>query len=242
MRMEINSLAEDLQYPGSRLTLETGFGANPGALRMFRYVPGDLEPGAPLLVNLHGCAQTARGYDHGVGWSAMAERHGFALLAPEQSRMNNPNGCFNWFQPEDTVRGRGEVESIHQMIEHLLNTHALDRDRVFITGLSAGGAMASAMLAAYPESFAGGAIIAGLPAGAANSLAEALGAMYRTPLRPQRSWGNAVRDASPHQGPWPRISLWHGDADTVVTFSNMDAAVGAVARCARTERRAARSA
>lgn len=224
MRMEnLYGGEPGLQYPASRLTLEPDFGDNPGALRMFRHVPDSAGPGAPLLVLLHGCTQTARGYDQGAGWSALAERFGFALLAPEQSRLNNPNGCLNWFLPEDTARGSGEAESIRQMVAHMLDTHGLDPARVFITGLSAGGAMTSAMLAAYPELFAGGAIIAGLPAGAASNLAEALAAMHRTSPRPPGSWGHAVRAASSHKGPWPRISVWHGDADATVAVSNMEA-------------------
>ncbi len=214
-----------LQYPASRLVLEPEFGGNPGALRMFRHVPDSTGPGAPLLVVLHGCTQTARGYDQGAGWSVLAERFGFALLAPEQSRLNNPNGCLNWFLPEDITRGGGEAESIRQMIAHMLDTHGLDASRVFITGLSAGGAMTSAMLAAYPEIFAGGAIIAGLPAGAANNLAEALAAMHRAASRAPGGWGRLVRAASPHEGPWPRVSVWHGDADATVAVSNLDAIV-----------------
>jgi poly(hydroxyalkanoate) depolymerase family esterase len=212
-------------FPGSLLTRQAEFGDNPGGLRMFRYVPEGLAAGAPLLVLLHGCLQSARGYDHGAGWSALARRFGFALLAPEQSRINNPNGCFNWFAPEKTRRGEGEAASIRQMIETMLDEHDLDPRRVFITGLSAGGAMAAAMLAGYPEIFAGGAIIAGLPFGAAGNLAEALSAMHRTAPRPAASWGDAVRGASSHKGPWPLLSLWHGDADTTVAPSNQDALI-----------------
>ena len=80
-----------------RLSEVIGFGANPGELRMLRYVPQDLHPGAPLVVVLHGCTQTAGGFDEGTGWSQLAERHRFALLFPEQRRANNRAMCFNWF-------------------------------------------------------------------------------------------------------------------------------------------------
>ena len=90
----------------SRLVEVTGFEPAPGNLRMLSYVPGDLPPGAPLVVVLHGCTQTAAAYDHGTGWSALADRLGFALLLPEQQRVNNPNSCFTWFAPEDSERGR----------------------------------------------------------------------------------------------------------------------------------------
>jgi poly(hydroxyalkanoate) depolymerase family esterase len=211
------------QYAGSLLREQAEFGDNPARLRMFRHVPESLAAGAPLVVILHGCLQTAPGYDHGTGWSTLAERFGFALLAPEQNKANNPNGCFDWFLPEQTMRGKGEAASIRQMIARMVADHHLDPKRVFVTGLSAGGAMAGAMLANYPEVFAGGGIIAGLPYGAAGNLSEALVAMHRPNPRPAQSWGNAVRNASGHKGPWPRLSVWHGDADTTVAYSNMEA-------------------
>ena len=197
-----------------------GFGSNPGALRMWAYTPQGLPPGAPLVVVLHGCTQTAAGYDAGAGWSRMAERHGFAVLLPEQARGNNPNTCFNWFQPADTTRGGGEAESIRQGIAHMVAVHRLDPARVFITGLSAGGGMAATMLAAYPEVFAGGAIIAGLPHGAAQSMPEAFEAMGGRRHHSAQEWGNLVRQASPHRGPWPRIQIWQGDADSTVRPGN----------------------
>jgi poly(hydroxyalkanoate) depolymerase family esterase len=196
------------------------FGSNPGALRMFTYLPPDLPAGAPLVVVLHGCTQTAAGYDYGAGWSTLADRYGFAVLLPEQQKSNNPNGCFNWFQPGDIERDRGEALSIRQMIERITVDHGLDRKRVFITGLSAGGAMTSVMLATYPEVFAGGGIVAGLPYGAASNVQQAFESMYQSPARPARSWGDLVRAASPYAGPWPRVSVWHGSGDATVVPAN----------------------
>ena len=211
--------------PGARtrtLREVTAFGSNPGNLRMLTYVPEGLPAGAPLVVVLHGCTQTAEGYDYGAGWSTLADRHGFAVLLPEQQRTNNPNVCFNWFQPEDTTRDRGEALSIRQMIERALDDYGLDRSLVFVTGLSAGGAMAAVMLATYPEVFAGGAIIAGLPYGVAGNVQEALDAMFQGKRRSAESWGGLVRAASPHNGPWPRVSIWHGSSDSTVRPVNAD--------------------
>ncbi|RWQ71467.1 MAG: PHB depolymerase family esterase [Mesorhizobium sp.] len=141
----------------NRLSDLVDFGSNPGALRAGIYVPDDLPEAAPLVVVLHGCTQTAAGYDDGSGWSQLADQEGFALLFPEQQRANNPNLCFNWFVPGDTKRNGGEALSIRQMIGAVVVEYGLDRKRIFITGLSAGGAMTSVMLACYPEVFAGGA-------------------------------------------------------------------------------------
>ncbi|WP_292404778.1 PHB depolymerase family esterase, partial [Mesorhizobium sp.] len=85
------------------------FGTNPGGLEAKFYIPNDLSKGTPLVVVLHGCTQNAAGYNHHSGWSPLADEAGFALLFPEQQRGNNPNLCFNWFQPGDTKRGSGEA-------------------------------------------------------------------------------------------------------------------------------------
>ncbi len=196
-----------------------GGGSNPGALRALLHVPQGLSPNAPLVVVLHGCTQTAADYDHGSGWSELAGRFGFAVLFPEQQRANNPNLCFNWFSPEDARRGSGEVESIREMITATVERHGLDPARVFVTGLSAGGAMTSAMLACHPELFAGGAIIAGLPFGVARGVPEALERM-RGRGHDRASLGERVRSASPHRGPWPAVSVWHGSSDAIVDAVN----------------------
>jgi poly(hydroxyalkanoate) depolymerase family esterase len=210
--------------PGQdRLSDLDGFGANPGALRARTYVPAALPPGAPLVVVLHGCTQTAAGYDHAAGWSRLADQHGFALLFPEQRAANNPNLCFNWFLPGDTRRDSGEALSIRRMIEAAVVEHGIDRGRIFVNGLSAGGAMAAVMLATYPEVFAGGAIIAGLPYGGASSIPEAFALMRGDSLPDARALEAAVRGASDHEGPWPIVSIWHGTADSTVNPSNADA-------------------
>ncbi len=209
--------------PATRLVETRAFGANPGALRMLSHVPAGLPAGAPLVVVLHGCTQEAEANAVGAGWLALADRYGFALVVPEQQPANNPNRCFNWFQPEDVRRGAGEAASIAEMTEAAVKAHGLDRRRIFVTGLSAGGAMASAMLAAYPDVFAGGGIIAGLPYGAADNVQEAFGAMFQGRQRTAAAWGDLVRAASGHAGPWPRVSIWQGDADATVKPVNAEA-------------------
>ncbi|HWH17073.1 MAG TPA: PHB depolymerase family esterase [Allosphingosinicella sp.] len=196
------------------------FGSNPGNLLARFYRPKELLLPAPLVVVLHGCTQDAASYDQGSGWSRLADRYGFALLFPEQQRLNNPNLCFNWFRPEDTVRDSGEAASIRQMIGKMTEDHPIDPARIFVTGLSAGGAMTSTMLATYPELFAGGAIIAGIAYGCAGSVGEAFQCMAGSGRTPATTLGENVRRASNHQGPWPRVSVWHGTADPTVTASN----------------------
>jgi poly(hydroxyalkanoate) depolymerase family esterase len=203
---------------GERLTEVHGFGSNPGALRMFKYVPARPEPA--LVVVLHGCTQTAENYNLGAGWSTLADRYGFTLLLPQQEEANNQNTCFNWFLPDHCCREKGEALSIRQMVEKMIRDHRIDRRRIFVTGLSAGGAMACVMLATYPELFAGGAVIAGLPFGTAKNVTEAFESMFQVRGRSACEWGNLVRAASSHCGPWPRLSVWHGTADVVVKPGN----------------------
>jgi poly(3-hydroxybutyrate) depolymerase len=142
---------------------------NPGELLMFEHVPNALPPGSPLVVALHGCTQSATGFDDESGWADLAERLRFALVLPQQRAANNRDLCFNFFLEGDDRRGRGEAASIRAMVARALADRGLDPARVFVTGLSAGGAMATVMLAAYPEVFAGGAIIAGVPYGCASA-------------------------------------------------------------------------
>ncbi|MBV8819139.1 MAG: PHB depolymerase family esterase [Acidobacteriaceae bacterium] len=187
---------------------------------MFVYAPKHLPRGAPLVIALHGCTQTAADYDHGTGWSSLADGLGFAVVYPQQQPANNPKNCFSWFLPGDIMRGQGEALSIREMVEHALAAFASDPNKVFVTGLSAGGAMTSVMLATYPEVLAGGAIIAGLPYGCANNVQQAFEAMFAAPGHAPEALGDRVRAASKHRGPWPKISVWHGTSDPIVKVTN----------------------
>ena len=200
-------------------------GDNPGGLVLHTHIPRNLAPLAPLVVLLHGCGQDPVAFAAETGWRDLADRHGFALLMPGQTEANNPQRCFNWFRPGDVGRDKGEAGSIRTMIETVVTRHGLDRSQIFVTGLSAGGAMTACLLASYPDVFAAGAVVAGLPAGVANNVMSAMSRMGgRGTELSAAGLADCARALAPsgYTGPWPRLSIWRGEADTVVAPTNAE--------------------
>ncbi|MFC7549680.1 PHB depolymerase family esterase [Plantactinospora sp. GCM10030261] len=199
------------------------FGDNPGNLLMFKYIPDQLPANAPLVVALHGCFQSAAVYDGESGWVKMADTYRFALLFPQQQEANDPGRrCFNWFLAGDNSRGQGEAASIISMVDNIKTNHSVDASRVFVTGLSGGAFMASNMIAAYPDVFAGGGIVAGGPAKCANQSWEAFACANPGVNKTPQQWGDIVRAGFPSwSGSWPKVSIWNGTADTAVSIQNL---------------------
>ena len=202
----------------------TGFGSNPGALKMFEYVPAGLAAGAPLVLVLHGCTEGAAGAAT-TGWSELADQAKFAVVYPEQQTANNPYKCFNWAgeysDPSNLQRGKGENLSIKQMVDTAIAAHGSDPKRVFVVGFSAGGGTAAIMAATYPDVFAGGATLAGIPFDCTTTYAEVNGCMKPGKTKSAADWAALVKAADPgFAGPWPRMSIWQGSADTTVAPAN----------------------
>ncbi|QKG21618.1 extracellular catalytic domain type 1 short-chain-length polyhydroxyalkanoate depolymerase [Actinomadura verrucosospora] len=195
----------------------TGFGSNPGNLQMYEYVPAGLPSGAPLVVALHGCTQSADDYYDHSGWPKFADQWKFAVVFPQTTTSNNIQKCFQWFDPAKDARGGTEAASIVQMVSYAEQKHGSDAHRVFVTGLSAGGGMTADLLAAYPDVFAGGAVDSGLPAQCATSLVAATGCQMNDQKLTPAQWGDKVRGSYPgYTGPWPRVAIWQGTADYTV--------------------------
>src|SRR4051812_12544465 len=149
---------------------------------VFVYAPPDPDPAtrAPLVVMLHGCTQTAASFSAGSLMNRAADRHGFVVAYPEQSREENPSCCWNWFSSSHQARGGGEPASIAgatRTVAEAVDRWTIDPARVFVAGMSAGGAMAAVMAATYPDLFAAVAIHSGLAYGSARSLPSATQAM-----------------------------------------------------------------
>lgn len=214
--------AEAAPARAADLTEVTDFGANPGQLKMYVHRPSELPADPPVVVALHGCTQSAQVYADHSGLVETADRDGFLLVFAETTSANNPNKCFNWFQRTDNQRGQGEAASIRQMVNHAVAAYGADPTRAYVTGLSAGGAMTSVLLATYPDAFAAGAVVAGLPYDCTKDNGPYVCMNPGVDLTPDQ-WAQRVRDAHPSwTGPWPRMAVWHGDRDTTVVPRNAD--------------------
>ena len=189
------------------------FGDNPGALTAKLY---RVKAGKPLVVLLHGCTQNGEAFAKQSGFLTQAQRQEFNLLIPQQNERNNPHLCFNWYSKDDYRKDQGESLSLkHAILKAKDKTQAKD---IYIAGLSAGGAMTSIMLLNYPELFAAGAVIAGLPFPCADNLEQALVCMKKGP--PPESLF-AFRPNNQHQPErWPRLTVWFGTADKIVNPVN----------------------
>jgi poly(hydroxyalkanoate) depolymerase family esterase len=168
----------------------------------------------PLVVMLHGCTQDPDDFATGTGMNERAREQGFFVLYPAQSQDANPSRCWNWFKHEHQRRDHGEPALIASMTRALLAQHSIDPRRVYIAGLSAGGAMAAIVAAAYPELFAALGVHSGLPCGAASDMVGALAVMKSGSAGPARTPTASVRSASV-----PTI-VFHGDQDRTVHARN----------------------
>lgn len=197
------------------------FGTNPGNLKLMFYDQGNITEKAPLVVVLHGCTQMAKSCAEQSGWNKLAKLNQFYVLYPEQIILNNAENCFNWYRAADQSRDKGEPASIMQMITHLKKNKNIDSTRIYIIGLSAGGAMSSIMMAVFPEVFDKGGVMAGGPYKSAESVVKAGTSMVGMVSKSPEDWGDLVRAQNPnYKGSYPELIVFHGGMDPVVSTNN----------------------
>ncbi len=192
------------------------FGDNPGELSASYLKPS--KQTKSLVVLLHGCVQNGEKLARQSGFVALAQQHDFTLLIPQQSNKNNVKSCFNWFSDQDISKDQGEVQSIKNMIVALKTQ--LNAEKIYIAGLSAGGAMTSALLTHYPKLFSAGAVIAGLPYPCANDLAKAISCMRNGPSQSIAELVTLAKRENEKVMQWPRLIVITGTNDKVVNPKN----------------------
>jgi poly(hydroxyalkanoate) depolymerase family esterase len=197
---------------GARFGSDT-FTSQAGSRAYRSYIPAPRAGGVTgVVVMLHGCTQTPEDFAVGTGMNQLAERHGFVVVYPAQSRGDNAQSCWNWFSRGDQRRGKGEPAILAELTQHICADHGVGREATFVAGLSAGAAMAAILGEAYPDVFSAVCEHSGLPVGAAKDVPSAFAAMAGT-----------LAEAGPAvAGGTVRTIVFHGSADVTVHPSNGD--------------------
>lgn len=206
--------------PGSQPQLRS----RPGGRGALVHVPRRLDPvrPAPLLCMLHGCTQDPAKFAAATLMNDAADRHGFVVVYPGQGRDSNPQGCWNWFLPDHQRRGAGEPAAIAEIVRDLVETDprcTIDPGRVFVAGMSSGGAMATILAVCYPDLFAAMAVHSGLAYSSATDTTSAFNAMARGVANADAQGRAAHAAMGEHARPVPSIVI-HGNADRTVAPAN----------------------
>ncbi|MGW4644749.1 extracellular catalytic domain type 1 short-chain-length polyhydroxyalkanoate depolymerase [Sphaerisporangium sp. NPDC004334] len=211
------------QAAAATLTEVTGFGSNPGNLRMHLYVPNNAQANPAIVLAMHPCGGSGPGFYSSSEFASLADRYGFVVIYPSASKKAN---CFdNWSEASKVRGGQTDPVSLMSMVTYVEQQYHGDPNRVFATGSSSGAMMTNAMLALYPEVFKAGAAFMGVPFTCFPNEAAYQPGGNSAPCvgKTAQQWGDLARNANPsYRGPWPRMQLWHGTADNVVAYSELE--------------------
>ena len=201
----------------------SNFGNNRGNLKMLTHTPKNIKPKVPLVIALHGCGQTAEEFAIQSGWNTLSSSKGFMVIYPEQKVENNINSCFNWFSQADFSKNDGESHSIKEMIQYAVNNYNVDTTKIYVVGLSAGGAMANIVMANYPSLINSGAVLSGIPFKAANNLQSGFAAMQGNIEKTSETWVSIIKENNPkYKGEYPKVIIFQGIDDPFVHSKNAD--------------------
>jgi poly(hydroxyalkanoate) depolymerase family esterase len=202
--------------PSGASFISLSFACDAGSRNYKLYAPScaDGSP-RPLVVMLHGCTQDPDDFAAGTGMNALAEELNVLVAYPEQPASANQLKCWNWFNPRDQSRGQGEPAIIAGIVKQIVIERHADPARVYVVGLSAGGAMAAVLGETYPDVFAGVGVHSGLPFRAASDVPSAFAAMKNPGTKVASTGGDSNRSSRK-----PRMIVFHGDADTTVHPNN----------------------
>jgi poly(hydroxyalkanoate) depolymerase family esterase len=216
--------ATALPPPASTLQEVTGFGPNPTNLRMFLYVPQHVRHDPAIVVAMHYCGGSGPAFFNGTEFASLADKYGFIVIYPSVTR-TTPIQCFDVSTPGTYLHdGTSDPVGIVSMVRYAQRHLHASRHQVFATGISSGAMMTNVLLGDYPDVFAAGSAMSGVPFGCFAAPATVLwnndcanGLISKTP----QEWGDLVRAAFPgYHGPRPRMQLWHGTADTILFYPN----------------------
>lgn len=198
--------------------------ANEGDLNAYLHEPPEKEKGEkPLIVVLHGCNQDAAEIAAGSGWNQLADYFGFYVLYPEQRASNNMFKCFNWFFDSDTEKDKGEMASIHEMVNFVQKNYSIDTNNVYVYGVSAGAITAVNYMAAYPSQIKSGAVLAGAAYKQLDSPSKAFSQMKAPKDTTETVLKERLFSQNPnYTGSFPTLIVIHGTNDKVVNFKNSE--------------------
>jgi poly(hydroxyalkanoate) depolymerase family esterase len=190
---------------------------------MYLHAPKNMDTAKlkPLVVVLHGCLQCASTVAKQTDWNKLADEYGFYVLYPQQRIFNNPMRCYKWYKRKNNKPGKGENQSIKQMIDYTISHYTINPQNVSITGLSAGAAMTVIMLATHPQTFKAGASFAGAPYKVATSIVPVVLAYFGLRVKSAEKWGNLIRKVNQNKNVnYPKLIIYQGNNDWVVNKRN----------------------